>query len=89
MQDTYGRIRMYHALLLKQSENVDIPSERAIYRVMEETGLNHQPRRKPNGITKADREDRKSEELIKRDFRAEGCEQSLEAYQAFIKEWLG
>ena len=29
------------------------------------------PRRKPNGITKADREARKSDDLLKRDFRAE------------------
>ena len=57
--DTYGRIRMYQALILKQPENVDIPSERTVYRVMEEIGLNHHPRRKPNGITKEDRDARK------------------------------
>lgn len=28
--DTYGRIRMYQALTLKQPENVDIPSERTV-----------------------------------------------------------
>ena len=66
--DTYGRIRMYQALMLKQPENVDIPSERTIYRVMEDIGISHHPRRKPNGITKADREARKSEDLLKRDF---------------------
>ena len=32
--DTYGRIRMYQALLLKQPEGVHIPSERTVYRVM-------------------------------------------------------
>ncbi|CVI73517.1 Integrase core domain protein [Clostridiales bacterium CHKCI001] len=69
--DTYGRIRMYQALILKQPENVDIPSERTFYRVMEELGLNHRPRRKPNGITKADQEAKKSEDLLKRDFKAE------------------
>ena len=58
--DTYGRIRMYQALLLKQPEGVQIPSERTVYRVMEQIGLNHRPRRKPNGITKADREAMKS-----------------------------
>ena len=52
--DTYGRIRMYQALTLKQPENVDIPSERTVYRIMEEIGISHHPRRKPNGITKAD-----------------------------------
>lgn len=46
----------YQALLLKQPENVDIPSERTVYRVMEKIGLIHRPWRKPNGITKADGE---------------------------------
>ncbi len=66
--DTYGRIRMYQALLLKQPEGIRIPGERTVYRVMKETGLIHRPKRKPNGITKADREARKSEDLLKRDF---------------------
>ena len=69
--DTYGRIRMFQALHLKQPEGVQIPGERTVYRVMEEIGLNHKPKRKPNGITKADREARKSEDLIKRNFTAE------------------
>ena len=56
---------------MKQLKNVDIPSERTVYRVMEEIGISHHPRRKPNGITKADREARKSEDLLKRDFHAE------------------
>lgn len=66
--DTYGRIRMYQALLLKQPEGIRIPGERTVYRVMEKIGLSHRPRRKPNGITKADREARKSDDLLKRDF---------------------
>ena len=33
---------------------IHIPSERTVYRVMEEIGLNHKPKRKPNGITKAE-----------------------------------
>ncbi|TGX95392.1 IS3 family transposase [Hominisplanchenecus murintestinalis] len=69
--DTYGRIRMYQALTLKQPENVNIPSERTVYRIMEEIGISHPPRRKPKGITKADREARKSDDLLKRDFHAE------------------
>lgn len=69
--DTYGRIRMYQALQLKQPDGVRIPSERTVYRVMEEIGLSHKPKRKPNGITKADKEARKSDDLIKRDFTAE------------------
>ena len=66
--DTYGRIRMYRALLLKQPEGIRIPGERTVYRIMKETGLSHRPKRKPNGITKADRKARKSEDLLKRDF---------------------
>ena len=69
--DTYGRKRMYQALLLKQPEGVAIPSERTVYRVMKEIGLVHHPKRKPNGITKADREARKSDDLLKRDFSAD------------------
>ena len=52
-------------------EGVDIPGERTVYRVMEEIGLTHKPKRKPNGITKADKGARKSDDLIKRDFSAE------------------
>ena len=66
--DICGRKRMHHALLLKQPEGVDIPSERMVYRVMKEIGLVHHPGRRPNGITKADREARKSDDLLKRDF---------------------
>lgn len=69
--DTYGRVRMYQALLLKHPENVDIPSERTVYRVMKEIGLSHRPRRKPNGLTQADREARKSDDLLNRDFTAD------------------
>ena len=69
--DTYGRIRMYQALQLKQPEGVNIPSERTVYRVMEEIGLNHKPKRKPNGITKADKEAHKADDLIKRNFTAD------------------
>ena len=68
--DTYGRVRMYQALSLKQPENADIPSERTVYRIMEKLGISHHPKRKPNGITKADREAGKFEDLLKRDFRS-------------------
>jgi len=51
--DTYGRKRMYQALLLRQRPGVPVPSERTVYRVMEEMGISHHPKRKPNGITKA------------------------------------
>ncbi len=42
--DTYGRIRIYQALLLKQPEGVRIPAERTVYRVMKEIGLSHRPK---------------------------------------------
>jgi transposase InsO family protein len=57
--------------MLKQPENVDIPSERTVYRVMEDIGISHHPWRKPNGITRADRQARKPEDLLKRDFKSE------------------
>ena len=69
--DTYGRARMYQALQLRQPEGVHIPGERTVYRVMEKLGISHRPRRKPNGITKEDREARKSDDLLKRDFSAD------------------
>jgi len=40
---------------------------------MEEIGLNHKPKRKPNGITKADKGARKPDDLIKRDFTAKNA----------------
>ena len=38
---------------------------------MRKIGLVHHPKRKPNGITKADREARKSDNLLKQNFYAE------------------
>ncbi len=69
--DTYGRIRMHQALQLKAKENVQIPSERTVYRIIETICISHAPKRKPNGITKADKEAMKSDDLIRRDFTAE------------------
>ena len=68
--DTYGRERMHKALLLKYPDS-GIPSEATVYRVMTAIGITHRPNRKPNGITKADREARKSDDLLKRDFKAD------------------
>ena len=68
--DTYGRERMHKALLLKYPGS-GIPSETTVYRVMTAIGITHRPNRKPNGITKADREARKSDDLLKRDFKAD------------------
>ena len=69
--DTYGRIRMYQALKIKQPEGIHVPSERTVYRIMEEIGLSHRPNHKPNGITKADRQAQMSEDLLHRDFHAD------------------
>lgn len=68
--DTYGRIRMYQALCLRHPDG-DIPSERTVYRIMERIGLIHKPKRKPNGLTKADREAQKSDDQLKRDFTSD------------------
>ena len=72
--DCYGRERMYMALMQKKEAGdigINIPCEGTVRKVMNEIGLIHKPRRKPNGITKADREARKSEDLLKRDFSSE------------------
>lgn len=50
--DTYGRYRMYQALKLKFL-NEAIPGERTVYRIMDEIGLSHRPKHKPNDVTKA------------------------------------
>ena len=68
--DTYGRIRMYQALQIKQPKGVHIPGERTVYRVMREIGINNKLKRKPNAINKADKKALKSDDLIKRDFTA-------------------
>ena len=69
--DTYGRGRMHQALILRNTPGLTIPSERTVYRIMGMIGLVHKPKRKPNGITKADRNARKSDDLLKRDFSSE------------------
>ena len=53
--DTYGRERMHTALLLKHPGGEGVPGESTVYRVIHEIGTSHRPRRKNNGITKADR----------------------------------
>ena len=51
--------------------SLDVPSERTVYRIMAFGGLIYKPKRKPNGIAKANKEAQKSDDLIKRDFVAE------------------
>ena len=60
---TCGRIRMYQVFLLKQSGDIHIPGGRIVCRAIEEIGLSHRPKRRPNGIAEADREVRKSGNL--------------------------
>ena len=69
--DTYGSRRIHEALKLQETEDVHIPSERTVYRIMQHEGIVHKPKRKPNGITKADKEARKSDDLLKRDFSSD------------------
>ncbi len=69
--DTYGRTRMRLALMQRLPENKRIPCEGTIQKIMVKAGLGHSKRRKPNGITKAERNARKSDNLLQRDFRAD------------------
>jgi len=76
--DKYGYPRIHDALKLRAEkkavagvEYIKIPSKRTIYRVMQHEGLTHELKRKPNGITKEDKEARKSDDLLKRDFSAD------------------
>ena len=67
---------MHAALKLKYPDE-EISSERTVYRVMETIGADHSKRRKPNGITKADREARKFD-VLKRNFSAKKpCEKCV------------
>ena len=71
----YGRVRMYQALKYRKEvgklDGIKIPCEATVRSVMKQINLIHRPKRKPNGITKADREARKSDDLLKRDFTAD------------------
>jgi len=72
--DCYSRERMHMALLNKKDVgkiNIAIPCEGTVRNVMDQFGLIHKVRRKPNGITKSDREAHKSDDLLKRDFSAD------------------
>jgi transposase InsO family protein len=71
--DTYGAKRMREALLLKQETNPDlsVPSQPTIARIMRQNGLIHKKKRKPNGLTEADKEAQKSDDLLGRDFGAD------------------
>lgn len=70
LNDNYGKHRILDALRLRHPED-DLPSTSTIYRVMKAMGLKCKKKHKPNGITKADKEARKSDDLLKRDFTAD------------------
>lgn len=76
---------MYMALTLKKETGeiaFDIPCEATVRKVMAQIGLIHKPRRKPNGITKADRFARKSDDLLRRDFlRIQAFEKSCDRHK--------
>ena len=70
--DTYGRERIFVALKLKREiaeaageDFPKIPSEGTVRKIMISEGLIHEPKRKPGGLTKADKEAQKSDNLIK------------------------
>jgi len=64
--ENYGIVRMYEALLLRGHKG----SQSKVARVMRENGLIHRRKRRPNSLTKADKEAQKSDNLLKGDFKA-------------------
>ena len=72
--DTYGSQRMWEALLLLKEEDsgLSVPSQPTIARIMRENGLIQKKKRKPNSLTKADKEAQKSDNLLNGDFGAAG-----------------
>lgn len=65
-QNLQWRRKRQNFILLQRAE-----SDTSVYRVMTAIGITHRPNRKPNGITKAEREARKSDDLLKRNFKAD------------------
>ena len=72
--DTYGSQRMWEALVLLKEEDsgLSVPSQPTIARIMRENGLIQKKKRKPNLLTKADKEAQKSDNLLNGDFGAAG-----------------
>ena len=65
--DTYGRVRMHQALKQRLPEGTVIPCENTLQKIMDASGIGHSKKHKPNALTKAERNARKSEDLLKRD----------------------
>ena len=68
--DCYGWVRMREALRQCLPAEVPILSENTVQKIMCEIGINHRKKRKTNGITKAERNARKADNLLQRDFTA-------------------
>ena len=62
---------LYQALVLRYPEGVKIPCRETVRKIMRENNLNTPKKRKPNGITKSEREAQKSDNKIRHDFTAE------------------
>ena len=69
--DMYGRVRIRQALIQRLPEGTAIPCENTIQKIMNKSGIGHSKKHNPNGLTKADRNARKSDDLLKRDFSAD------------------
>ena len=67
--DMYGRIRMYEALTQKYP-NEKIPCEHTINKIMQKAHINNHLR-KPKGITETEPNAKPTENLLKRNFKAE------------------
>ena len=69
--DTYGRTPHVSVVTMKQPKNVDIPSERTVYRVMEEIDQSSSQTQTERDHKKRTGKVKKSEGSVKRDFTAE------------------
>jgi transposase InsO family protein len=66
--ENYGIVRMYEALKFKHKIT---QYQSTVARVMRENDLVHNKKRSPNGLTKADKEAQKSDDLVQRNFKAD------------------
>jgi transposase InsO family protein len=66
--ENYGAGRMHSKLKITHEK---LPCPRTIGRIMDDNGLKHEKKRKPNSITKADKLAQKSDNLLNRDFTAD------------------
>jgi transposase InsO family protein len=65
--ENYGKVRMYERLKADGHKCC----QARVSRIMDKNGLLHSKKRKPNGITQADKEAQASDNLINRDFTAD------------------